>query len=63
MPEQTDLRVGDKVKKVSGDYHPEGVVIARFETLSGKVRFVVEHAPLMPGLLHIYSANNLEKIE
>lgn len=56
------FEVGDKVEKCTGDYHLEGVVVAVFKTLSGKHRYVVEHQPLAPGLLHIYSAQNLRKI-
>ena len=56
------FEIGDKVEKCTGDYHLEGVVVAVFRTLSGKPRYVVEHQPLAPGLLHIYGPTNLRKI-
>lgn len=52
------LRQGDNVRKVGGDYAFEGVVVARFCKVSGKVRFVVEDDR---GILHIFSGRNLEK--
>jgi len=51
------LLKGDKVKKVTGDYRFEGIVVARFVKLSGKVRYVVEDDR---GILHIFSEKNLE---
>jgi hypothetical protein len=57
-----EFQVGDRVEKHTGDYHLEGVVVGHAVTLSGKVRYVVEHHPLAPGMLHIYSAQNLRKI-
>ncbi len=53
------FNIGDKVLKCTGDYHLEGVVVAVFQTLKGGVRYVVEHQPLAPGLLHIYGEANL----
>lgn len=53
------FNVGDKVLKCTGDYHLEGVVVSVFQTLEGKVRYVVEHQPFAPGLLHIYGETNL----
>lgn len=51
--------VGDKVEKVRGYKFP-GVVVARFETLSGETRYVVEcTAEGAKGCLHIYSEENL----
>ena len=60
MEEQ--FSIGDKVKKVSGDYVLEGVVVAVFFTLAGRLRYVVEHTPAAPGLLHIYAHSNLMKV-
>lgn len=51
------MKIGDKVKKVTGDYSFEGAVVSVFEKLSGKVRVVVEDDR---GILHIFSENNLE---
>lgn len=49
--------VGDKVKKVGGDYTFVGVVVARFTKLSGLIRYVVEDDR---GVLHVYNDRNLE---
>jgi hypothetical protein len=48
---------GDKVKKTSG-YEFDGVVVCRFHTTEGKIRYVVEHLQ-SPGLLHIFSPEQL----
>ena len=53
-------KVKDKVIKEDGDYIFEGVVVAVFEKLSGKVRYVVEDDR---GILHIFSEKNLKPIE
>ena len=53
------FEIGDKVTKCTGDYNLDGVVVAAFTTLSGKERYVVEHSPIAPGMLHIYSEQNL----
>lgn len=50
------LKRGDLVRKVTGDYQLNGVVVAKFKTTAGKLRLVVEHEP---GFLHIYSEANL----
>jgi hypothetical protein len=55
----SEFKIGDRVEKCSGDYHLEGVVVAAFTTLAGKERYVVEHQPLAPGMLHIYGPGNL----
>jgi hypothetical protein len=57
-----DFKIGDRVEKCSGDYHLEGVVVAVFRTLAGKDRYVVEHTPLAPGMLHIYGPTNLRRL-
>lgn len=58
MPEtpENQLKVGDYVNKIGGDYRYEGVIVARFSKTSGQVRFVVENSD---GLLFIFSGNNL----
>lgn len=56
------LKPGDVVRKCTGDYHLEGIIVAGFKTIKGAERYVVEHQPLAPGLLHIYSLTNLEKL-
>lgn len=52
------LEVGDHVRKIGGDYTFEGLIVARFMKKSGQIRFVVEDDR---GVLHIYSAKNLER--
>lgn len=58
MTEETEtiFVMGDRVKKVGGDYTFEGVVVAAFTKLSGVARYVVEDDR---GVLHVYSAKNL----
>lgn len=51
-----EFKVGDKVSKVGGDYTFDGVVVAAFQKLSGKTRYVVEDDR---GILHIFSGKNL----
>jgi hypothetical protein len=51
------FRHGDKVIKVGGDYRFAGTVVAAFEKLSGKPRYVVEDDR---GILHIFGDANLE---
>lgn len=53
------FKLGDKVRKIGGDYTFEGIVVSVFKKLSGKERFVVEDDR---GVLHIYSDKNLEAI-
>lgn len=51
---------GEKVSKCSGYFYP-GVVLARFMTIGGQWRYVVEaDHPDFKGMLHIFSANQLE---
>lgn len=52
-----ELNVGDSVYKVGGGYRFEGVVVAKFQKLSGQIRYVVENRE---GLLFISSNYNLE---
>lgn len=53
------MKRGDKVRKVTGDYHLNGILLCMFKTTKGKVRCVVEHRP---GFLHIYSPQQLKKL-
>lgn len=49
------MKVGTKVRKVKG-YEWPGIVVSVFETLDGKVRYVVEcTVPEVRGALHIYA--------
>jgi len=54
-----DLKIGDLVEKYTGDYQLQGEVRAVFFNKKGNTRYVVEHEP---GFLHIYSRQNLRKI-
>lgn len=54
-------RVGTRVRKTTG-YCLDGEIRAAFTTRSGKRRYVVEHMPLAPGLLHIYAPRNLRRV-
>ena len=56
---EPSFKRGDRVRKVTGDYRLNGVIVGKAVTTRGKVRWVVEHKP---GFLHIYSAANLKKL-
>jgi hypothetical protein len=51
------MKVGDQVKKITGDYSFDGTIVSVFETLAGKTRFVVEHDDTH--MLHIFSETNI----
>jgi hypothetical protein len=52
--------VDDKVRKKSG-YEFPGVIVSKFEKLDGSIRYVVESTVTeVEGILHIYSADDLE---
>lgn len=53
---EPSFKIGDYVRKFTGDYQLDGEVRAVFTTISGKTRYVVEHEP---GFLHIYGEANL----
>lgn len=56
-----DLQIGDRVLKVTGDYHIYGEVRSIFTKADGTTRYVVEHKAEGGGsFLHIYSRQNLE---
>jgi hypothetical protein len=58
-----ELKVGDRVEKVSG-YKWPGIVIAVFDTLAGERRVVVEcTTPEVAGALHIYNEKQLAIVE
>ncbi len=50
-------KVGDKVRKTSGDYKFSGTVVSVFAKKSGAVRYVVENDD---GLLFIFNVSQLE---
>ena len=56
-PDMPQFEIGDTVKKVGGDYTFDGVVVAVFRKLSGKIRVVVEDDR---GILHVFSETNLQ---
>lgn len=53
---KAEYKVGQPVRKVSGDYHLDGTVVGKAVTAAGKERIVVEHGN---GMLHIYAPANL----
>jgi hypothetical protein len=55
--------VNDRVEKIGGAYTLPGVIVAAFRTLGDAERYVVEHAPAAPGLLHIYGPDNLRRLD
>lgn len=56
-----NLKVGNRVSKITGDYTFEGVVVAVFKKIGGeKERIVVENAQ---GILHIFSPSNVVRAE
>jgi len=57
------LKVGDKVEKVSG-YKWPGIVVSVFDTLAGERRVVVECTTIeVAGALHIYNEKQLMIVE
>lgn len=57
----TVFEVGDKVQKTKG-YKWPGVVVSKFYTLDGALRYVVECVvPEVKGALHIYAPEQLTK--
>lgn len=59
-PSKYKYQIRDRVEKYTGDYQLEGIVVGHVVTTKGKKRYVVEHTP---GFLHIYSEENLRRIE
>ncbi len=53
----TDFEVSSRVVKNKGYPFP-GVVVSRFENLSGETRYVVE-STVAPGMLHIFNGAQL----
>lgn len=55
-----ELKVGDRVQKVSG-YQWPGVIVSIFSTTEGLTRYVVEcTVPEVRGALHIYNRDQLK---
>lgn len=63
----SSFRVGQQVKKVTGDYQISGVVRAVFTKCDGATRIVVEHTVKDEhgegSFLHIYGPSNLKSLE
>jgi hypothetical protein len=59
VPEPLFVRT-QMVRKFAGDYKFVGTVIAVFQKLGGQWRYVVENGD---GVLHIFSAEQLESLE
>ena len=61
-----NFHIGQKVKKVTGEYKISGVVRSVFVKGDGAVRIVVEHTVKDEhgegSFLHIYGPNNLEPL-
>lgn len=54
----------DSVRKVTGNYQFPGIVLAAYRDLNGQPKYVVAcTAKAAYGLQHIFSGENLEKIE
>ena len=55
-----EYKIGDCVKKVTGEYQIYGTVVSVFKKIDGATRLVVEHNAEGGGsFLHIYGPNNL----
>ncbi len=53
------FEIGDRVEKLAGYKYP-GVVVSKFKTTAGKIRYVVEcTSPDCEGMLHIFNAAQL----
>ncbi len=55
----SDIKAGDLVEKVGGDYRFLGFVVAVFKKASGVVRIVVENGD---GVLHIFAPSQLRMV-
>jgi hypothetical protein len=55
-------KTGDKARKVGGSYQALGWIVAAFLTRSGAPRVVFEFET-PPGMLHIFNAHQVEKVE
>lgn len=49
---------GDRVLKTGGSFEATGTIVAAFNNTSGDARYVMEF-DVPPGMLHIYTANQL----
>jgi hypothetical protein len=60
MDHEVKFKVDEPVRKVTGDYHLDGVVVGHAWPKPGVVRYVVRHDVGEDGwFLHVYSEKNL----
>jgi hypothetical protein len=59
MSDERRFAVGDKVRKVTGDYSFDSTVVSVYNKLSGQVRLVCEDDR---GVNFIFNQNQLEKV-
>lgn len=65
---QSDFEIGERVKKVSGDYILSGTVVGVVEAFPGQenspVRYIIRHMAEGGGwFLHIYNRSQLKSID
>lgn len=56
------INIGKRAIKIGGSYQAEGLIKAQFEANDGSVRYVFEF-DVPKGMLHIFSAHQLDIIE
>jgi hypothetical protein len=56
--EKPQYEVGQRAKKVTGDYSMRGTIVGVFYKASGACRYCLEEDH--SGLIHIYNAGNLQ---
>lgn len=54
------MKIGDRVRKATGDYQHTGTIVSVFEKRDGSTRVVVEFDPPVSGMLHIFRPEQLE---
>ena len=60
-PDPFKFAIGQRVEKFGGSYQLSGEIAARWLTDKGEPRYVVNHKPIAPGLLHIYGEAQLRE--
>jgi len=56
--EKPQYKVGQRAKKITGDYLMRGTIVGVFHKTSGACRYCLEEDH--SGLIHIYNAGNLQ---
>lgn len=59
---RTSFAVGDKVKKVAGDYQVQGEIVSVFQLEPEKIRYVVKIKGDAGFFAHIFNASQLRKV-